>query len=49
MPSHPLFWLAAVTFLIIIAVAAWNLVSTRRRQKYGKAVKGMGGVNDPLK
>ncbi len=48
MPLHPLFWLAAITFLIVISFAAWNLISTRRRQKYGKNVGGMGGKNDPL-
>ena len=48
MPGHPLFWLAGATFLIIVAAAVWNLISTRRRQKYGKGVKGMGGKNDPL-
>ena len=48
MPSHTLFWLATVTFLIVIGFAAWNLISTRRRQKYGRNVKGMGGKNDPL-
>ena len=49
MTTFPLFWLAVVTFLIIIAAAAWNLNSTRRRQKYGKDVHGMGGKHDPLK
>ena len=48
MPSHPLFWLAGATFLILLAVLIWNLISTRRRQKYGKNVKGLGGDNDPL-
>ena len=49
MPSHPLFWLAGATFLIVIAAALWNLNSTRRRQKYGRNVKGMGGEHDPLR
>jgi hypothetical protein len=42
--DHPLFWLAIVTFLIVIAFTAWSLMSTRRRQKYGKRVEGIGGA-----
>ena len=49
MPSHPLFWLAGATFLIVLFLAAWNFNSTRRRQKYRKDTHGMGGKNDPLK
>ena len=48
MPHHPLFWLAGVTFLIVVAAAIWNLISTQRRQKYGRDVQGMGGKHDPL-
>jgi hypothetical protein len=46
--DHPLFWLAAATLIIVVAIAVWSLVSTRRQQKYGKQVSGVGGPNDPL-
>lgn len=49
MPTHPLFWLVFVTFGLLIAVLGWNYISTRRRQKHGPDVKGMGSDNDPLK
>jgi hypothetical protein len=47
--AHPLFLLAMATFLVVIGLAGWNYISTRRRQKYGRDVKGMGGKNDPLR
>ena len=27
MPSHPLFWLAGLTLLIVLFFAVWNLIS----------------------
>lgn len=45
---HPLLLLAIATMAVVLAFAAWNYVSTRRRQKYGSKVRGMGGENDPL-
>ncbi len=47
--SHPLFLLAIVTFLLVVAAAIWNLVATRRQQKYGRHTTGIGGPDDPLK
>ena len=44
---HPLFALAAGTFLLFIAFLAWNLLSTKRH-RFGRKPTGVGGVNDPL-
>jgi ribose/xylose/arabinose/galactoside ABC-type transport system permease subunit len=46
--DHPLFLLAIVTFVIVLAIAAWSLLSVKRRQKYGRSVQGIGGDNDPM-
>lgn len=48
MTNFPLFWLAIVTFLLVLAFAGWGYVSTRRRQKYGSQTKGLGSDKDPL-
>jgi hypothetical protein len=48
MSGHPLFLLAILTFILVVAFAAWSLASTRRRHKYGENVPGVGGQNDPL-
>jgi hypothetical protein len=48
MSGHPLFLLALLTFILVVAFAAWSLMSTRRRHKYGENVPGVGGQNDPL-
>jgi len=46
--DHPLFLLAVITLIIVLAFAGWNLASVRRRQKYGSAAKGIGSDNDPM-
>ncbi len=46
--DHPLFLLAAITLVVVLGLAGWNLASVRRRQKYGSAAKGIGGDNDPM-
>ena len=46
--DHPLFWLAILTFILVLGFAVWSLISTRRRQKFGKNVSGVGGPNDPI-
>jgi hypothetical protein len=46
--DHPLFLLAIATLLIVAAIGAWSLLSVKRRQKYGRATKGVGGPNDPM-
>lgn len=46
--THPLLWLALVTFLLIIAFAAWNFISAHRASKHDRPLKGVGGKNDPL-
>lgn len=48
MTDFPLFWLVIVTMLIVIGFAAWNYMSTKRRQKHGADTKGVGGDNDPM-
>ncbi len=45
---HPVYILAIVTFLLVIAFLAWNLISVRRNQKTGGKTSGLGGPNDPL-
>jgi hypothetical protein len=46
---HPLFVLAIVTLLAVIAFAIWNLMSVHRNQQTGgNAVEGIGGVADPM-
>jgi hypothetical protein len=49
MSRHPLYWLAFLTFIVVAGFAGWNLMSTRRRQKAGDNVSGLGGPNDPLR
>ncbi len=47
---HPVYLLLFVTLLLVAAFAAWNLLSTRRQQKYGTDnISGPGGKNDPLR
>jgi hypothetical protein len=46
--GHPLFLLAIATFVVIGAVAVWNLTGTLRQLKHGNDVSGVGGRNDPL-
>jgi len=47
--DHPLFWLAILTFLLVVGAAVWSLVSTRKQQKFGKSTSGIGGPNDPMR
>ena len=46
--DHPLLWLAIATFIVVIGFLVWNLISTRRQQKHGPNVSGLGGPNDPM-
>ncbi len=46
--DHPLLWLALATFIALLVILFWNLRSTRRQQKHGPNVSGMGGPNDPM-
>jgi hypothetical protein len=48
MAGHPLFLLVIVTLLIVVGIGAWGYISTRRNQKHGPDVKGLGGRNDPM-
>jgi hypothetical protein len=45
---HPLFILAFATLFAVVAFGAWNLISTRRNQKTGGDVSGLGGPADPM-
>ncbi len=45
---HPVFVLAFVTLLLVVAFGIWNVVGTRRQQKHGTDIPGPGGKNDPL-
>jgi hypothetical protein len=50
MSIHPVYLLLFVTLLLVAAFAVWNLLSTRRQQKYGTDnISGPGGKNDPLR
>ena len=46
--NHPLFWLAFATFLILIFYGVYNYYATKRQQKHGSDIEGIGGKNDPL-
>jgi hypothetical protein len=48
LPTHPLFWLAILTFLLVAAWALWSLVATRRQMKYGDSARGIGSPQDPM-
>ena len=48
MTHFPLFWLVIFTLGVVVALAAWGYVSTRRRQKYGSSAKGLGSDKDPM-
>ena len=48
MLGHPLFWLAFVTFVLVIGFAVWNYLSVKRNQETGGKTDGIGGPNDPL-
>jgi hypothetical protein len=45
---HPLYILAFATFLLVIGFGVWNWISTRRHQKTGGNVSGLGGPADPM-
>ncbi len=45
---HPLFILAFITLLAVIAFGVWNWMSTRRHQQTGGNTSGVGGASDPL-
>jgi len=45
---HPLFILAFVTFIAVIAFGIWNWISTKRHQQTGGNVSGAGGISDPM-
>jgi hypothetical protein len=50
MSIHPVYLLLFVTLLLVAALAAWNLLATRRQQKHGTDnISGPGGKNDPLR
>jgi hypothetical protein len=48
MPTHPLFWLLAVTLILVMLFAGWSWLSADRHQKTGGKTDGLGGPNDPL-
>ncbi len=48
MLGHPLFWLLLATLIIAVGFGGWNILSTRRRHKFGPDVSGVGGRKDPL-
>lgn len=47
-PTHPVWILALVTFVLVLAAILWSLVSTRRRQATGGRTTGLGGPSDPM-
>jgi hypothetical protein len=48
MSSHPLYWLAFATFLLVLGFLIWNRVSVHRNQVTGGKTSGLGGPNDPM-
>jgi hypothetical protein len=48
MSSHPLYWLAFLTFLLVLGFLIWNRVSVHRNQVTGGKTSGLGGPNDPM-
>jgi hypothetical protein len=45
---HPVYILAFVTFLAVIAFLVWNYMSTKRNQQTGGNTSGIGGPADPM-
>jgi hypothetical protein len=46
--GHPLLWLALATFGLVMAWGVYNLLATKRQQKHGHDIEGIGGKNDPF-
>jgi hypothetical protein len=45
---HPVYILAFVTLIAVIAFGVWNYLSTRRHQQTGGHTSGLGGPADPM-
>jgi hypothetical protein len=45
---HPVYILAFVTFIAVMAVGGWSWLSAKRHQQTGGHTSGIGGPNDPL-
>ena len=47
--TNPLFWLFALTLLLVLAAAAWSRASvSRSKHPLSDARGGIGGRNDPM-
>ncbi|MGD0102522.1 MAG: hypothetical protein ABSC06_00615 [Rhodopila sp.] len=45
---HPVYVLAFITFLLVLAFLVWNLLSLKEHQRTGGKITGIGGPNDPM-
>jgi len=45
---HPVYVLAFITFLLVLAFLVWNLLSVKEHQRTGGKTTGIGGPNDPM-
>ncbi len=45
---HPVWILAFLTLVVVLAVVFWSLASIRRRQATDGKTSGIGGPNDPM-
>ncbi len=45
---HPLWWFAIVTFIVVVVLLGYMMLSHRRLEKHDGKAKGIGGVNDPI-
>lgn len=46
--ASPVWILALVTLVVVLAIVLWSLASIRRRQATNGRTRGLGGPNDPM-
>ena len=47
--THPLFWLAVVTFVFVVGFGSWNVIATLRRRRASRSVDTSGAKRDALR
>ncbi len=45
---HPVYALAFITFVLVLAFLVWNLLSVKKHQRTGGNTTGIGGPKDPM-
>ena len=46
--GSPVWILALITLVLVLAIVLWSLASIRRRQATNGKTRGLGGPNDPM-